>query len=92
MEHYVCMVDLLARFWKISRGKNFHRRNAIWTDINIWGALLSACRIFGEIKMAEHIAKRIMALDSENIELKKKKRYTGESGTRFFFSLSYFQP
>ncbi|XP_073113449.1 pentatricopeptide repeat-containing protein At3g03580 [Elaeis guineensis] len=66
MEHYACMVDLLARSGKLTEAEKFIEEMPLKPDVSIWGALLSACRFSGETKMAERVAEKIMALDSEN--------------------------
>ncbi|XP_022985649.1 pentatricopeptide repeat-containing protein At1g15510, chloroplastic-like isoform X2 [Cucurbita maxima] len=57
--HYTCLVDLLGRAGFVEEAAELIRRLPIAPDSNIWGALLGACRIYGNIdlgcKAAEHL-------------------------------------
>lgn len=59
--HYACMVDLLGRAGQIEEAANLIRDLPIEPDANIWGALLGACRIHGNVELghwaAEHLFK-----------------------------------
>ncbi|XP_064938086.1 pentatricopeptide repeat-containing protein At3g03580-like [Musa acuminata AAA Group] len=66
LEHYACMVDLLGRSGKLEEAEIFIEAMPVQPDISIWGALLSACRIFNETLIAERVCERIMAFDTEN--------------------------
>ncbi|URE36197.1 Pentatricopeptide repeat-containing protein [Musa troglodytarum] len=66
LEHYACMADLLARSGKLEEAEVFIEAMPVQPDISIWGALLSACRIFDETLIAERVCERIMAFDTEN--------------------------
>ncbi|XP_023512567.1 pentatricopeptide repeat-containing protein At1g15510, chloroplastic-like isoform X3 [Cucurbita pepo subsp. pepo] len=57
--HYTCLVDLLGRAGFVEEAAELIRRLPIAPDSNIWGALLGACRIYGNVelgcKAAEHL-------------------------------------
>ncbi|KAG5010990.1 hypothetical protein JHK87_019505 [Glycine soja] len=57
--HYACMVDLLGRAGLMEEAADLIRGLSIIPDTNIWGALLGACRIHGNIELglwaAEHL-------------------------------------
>ncbi|TKY46641.1 Pentatricopeptide repeat-containing protein [Spatholobus suberectus] len=59
--HYACMVDLLGRAGLMEEAADLIRGLSIVPDTNIWGALLGACRIHGNIELglwaAEHLFK-----------------------------------
>ncbi|QCE03539.1 structure-specific endonuclease subunit SLX1 [Vigna unguiculata] len=59
--HYACMVDLLGRAGLMQEALDLIRGLSIVPDTNIWGALLGACRIHGNIELghlaAEHLFK-----------------------------------
>ncbi|KAL9276473.1 hypothetical protein ACSQ67_025987 [Phaseolus vulgaris] len=59
--HYACMVDLLGRAGLMQEAVDLIRGLSIVPDTNIWGALLGACRIHGNIELgnlaAEHLFK-----------------------------------
>ncbi|KAF3785559.1 Pentatricopeptide repeat-containing protein [Nymphaea thermarum] len=57
-EHYACMVDLLGRAGYVHEAEKFANASA-QPDINIWGALLGACRIHGKVEIGDRIRKRM---------------------------------
>ncbi|KAF5746249.1 pentatricopeptide repeat-containing family protein [Tripterygium wilfordii] len=60
IEHYGCMVDLLGRVGRLEEAYNFIRGMKIPPDHIMLGALLSACKIHGNIELGEQIAKLLM--------------------------------
>ena len=65
-EHYACMVDLLGRAGQLNQAWVFIERMPVRPDAGVWGALLGACRIHLNIKLAEVAAKALFDLDAEN--------------------------
>ncbi|KAF8411447.1 hypothetical protein HHK36_003998 [Tetracentron sinense] len=66
LKHYACMVDLLGRSGNLHEAEAMILSMPIVPDGGVWGALLSACRIHNDIKMAERIAKQAIESDPEN--------------------------
>lgn len=66
LEHYACMVDLLARAGKLEKAYNFITKMPIKPDATIWGSLLCGCRIHRDVKLAEKVAERVFELEPEN--------------------------
>ncbi|CAA0824633.1 Pentatricopeptide repeat-containing protein [Striga hermonthica] len=66
IKHYGCMVDLLGRVGRILDAEYLIRKMPWKPDVAIWGALLSACKEFGEIEVAERVVEEILDLDHEN--------------------------
>ncbi|KAG6508670.1 pentatricopeptide repeat-containing protein At1g09190-like [Zingiber officinale] len=66
MEHYGCMVDLLGRRGKVVEAYGLVRSMPMRANAAIWGALLSACRSFGELGMAEVAVKELIELEPWN--------------------------
>ncbi|KAL6137726.1 hypothetical protein ACLB2K_063015 [Fragaria x ananassa] len=64
VEHYACMVDLLGRAGCLLEAYKFIERMPVELDLGIWGALLSACRIYGNVELAELVAAHLSELDS----------------------------
>lgn len=61
-EHHACMVDLLARAGRLEEAKNFvdNRMGDFGEgDANVWGALLNACRIYGNVEIGDGVWKRL---------------------------------
>ncbi|KAF9624724.1 hypothetical protein IFM89_013262 [Coptis chinensis] len=65
MEHYICIVDLLGRGGLLDEACNLIQSMPFEPDVRVWGALLNACRIHGNIKLAEEVSKKIQRLGPE---------------------------
>ncbi|KAL6184432.1 hypothetical protein ACLB2K_045833 [Fragaria x ananassa] len=65
-EHYACMADLLGRAGRLDDAMNLIKSMPMEPTTIVWVALLSACRIHGNIELGEYAADRLAALDSEN--------------------------
>ncbi|KAL5981836.1 hypothetical protein ACLOJK_015902 [Asimina triloba] len=64
IEHYGCMADLLARRGFLNEALDFIAK--IPAEVNshvIWGSLLSACRIHGNVEMGDLVSKQLLQLD-----------------------------
>ncbi|KAF8377216.1 hypothetical protein HHK36_030590 [Tetracentron sinense] len=62
IEHYGCMVDLLGRVGLLEEAEVLILNMPIKPDDVIWKALLSACKMHGNIEMGKRTAKRLMEL------------------------------
>ncbi|XP_072992882.1 pentatricopeptide repeat-containing protein At2g29760, chloroplastic-like [Typha latifolia] len=68
-EHYMCIVDLLGRAGCIDEAYKMITSEmppSIQTHAGIWGALLSACRTYSNVKVGEEAARHLMELEPEN--------------------------
>ncbi|GAB2282889.1 hypothetical protein Dimus_017423 [Dionaea muscipula] len=67
-EHFACMVDLLSRAGLIDEAVEFVKNMPLQAGKDTYGALLGACRIHGNVEIAEEVAGKLFALDldSEN--------------------------
>ncbi|KAF8390355.1 hypothetical protein HHK36_024880 [Tetracentron sinense] len=63
IEHYGCYIDLLARAGFLGRAFEVVKSMPMAPDIVIWRALLSACRIYGDVSVGEQIINYITQLD-----------------------------
>ncbi|KAA8521625.1 hypothetical protein F0562_012298 [Nyssa sinensis] len=63
IEHYGCMVDLLGRAGLLKEARELIKRMEIEPNVIIWGALLSACSIHGDVEIGEWAAYHIFKLD-----------------------------
>jgi pentatricopeptide repeat protein len=59
LEHYTCMVDLLGRAGYLQEAENMIKTMPHKQHVNVWKALLGACRIHGNVEMGERVAKQI---------------------------------
>jgi pentatricopeptide repeat protein len=66
MEHYACMVDLLGRAGCLDEAHDFIKRMPVEPSASVWGALLLACRIHRNIKLAECASKHLIELEPNN--------------------------
>ncbi|EPS70593.1 hypothetical protein M569_04166, partial [Genlisea aurea] len=65
--HYGCMVDLLARSGRISEAEQVIRSMGDGeADVGMWGALLSACKEYGDVEGGERAVREILRLDSNS--------------------------
>ncbi|KAK6160120.1 hypothetical protein DH2020_003501 [Rehmannia glutinosa] len=67
LKHYGCMVDLFGRAGQMEIAYNFIESMPMKPDASIWGALLGACRIHGNVEMGRKASSRLFELDSENV-------------------------
>ncbi|PRQ29211.1 putative tetratricopeptide-like helical domain, DYW domain-containing protein [Rosa chinensis] len=66
LEHYACMVDLLARTGNLTKAYKFINMMPIEPDATVWGSLLCGCRIHHDVKLAEKVAEHVFELEPEN--------------------------
>ncbi|XP_047158997.1 pentatricopeptide repeat-containing protein At4g01030, mitochondrial [Vigna umbellata] len=66
IEHYSCMVDLLGKAGFLDEALDFIHAMPQKADASIWGALLSACRIHKDLKIAEIAARNLLRLEPYN--------------------------
>ncbi|XP_031475333.1 pentatricopeptide repeat-containing protein At3g46790, chloroplastic-like [Nymphaea colorata] len=63
-EHCACVVDMLGRAGKLEEAMSFIRGMSLEPGLEVWGALLGACRIHNKIDLAEAAAKELFVLES----------------------------
>jgi len=66
LEHYACMVDLLGHAGHLQEAENMVMAMHCKQQVAAWMALLGACRIHGNVGMAERVAKQILEMEPEN--------------------------
>jgi pentatricopeptide repeat protein len=66
LEHYTCMVHLLGRAGHLQEAENIIKAMPCIPSVAAWMALLGACRIHGNMEMAERVAKRILEMELPN--------------------------
>ncbi|CAN0886423.1 Pentatricopeptide repeat-containing protein At1g08070, chloroplastic [Linum grandiflorum] len=67
IEQCACMVDLLGRAGCLTEAYEFIESMPIQADPSVWGALLGACRIHDNFKLAELVAEKLIKLDPQDI-------------------------
>ncbi|KAJ8647580.1 hypothetical protein MRB53_000603 [Persea americana] len=66
IEHYGCMVDLLARVGLLEEARRLVEQMPMEPDVLIWGALMAGCRFHGDVGMAEYVGKHLIELEPDN--------------------------
>ncbi|KAG9442839.1 hypothetical protein H6P81_018693 [Aristolochia fimbriata] len=64
--HYACLVDLLARAGRLADALDLIEKMPVKAGKDAWGALLGACRIHGNLELAELAAEKLFVLDPDN--------------------------
>ncbi|KAK9920043.1 hypothetical protein M0R45_028609 [Rubus argutus] len=64
--HYACMVDLLGRAGRVEEAMDLIENMPVDADAIVWGALLSACRTYMKLDLAEVAAKKLIQLEPNN--------------------------
>ncbi|KAG2717132.1 hypothetical protein I3760_03G159000 [Carya illinoinensis] len=62
-QHYACVVDLLGRAGRLDEAYDFITNMPIEPGVSVWGALLSACKIYRHLTLGEFAAKHLFTLD-----------------------------
>ena len=66
MDHYACVVDLLGRSGRFVEAEEFIRDMPVPPNSSIWGPLLAACQLHGNVDLAEKAANELSALEPES--------------------------
>ncbi|KAJ0703320.1 putative tetratricopeptide-like helical domain superfamily [Helianthus annuus] len=63
IEHYACMIDLFGRLGLFGDAIKLINEMPMKPDVVVWGALLGACRIHGNIAIGKQILKQVLELE-----------------------------
>ncbi|CAH9126931.1 unnamed protein product [Cuscuta epithymum] len=66
MDHYLCMVDLLGRADLLDEAYHLIQSMLFQPDVQIWSALLAACRTHRNIELAEEVSNKIRSLGPQS--------------------------
>lgn len=66
MKHYGCVVDLLSRSGNLERAYKFLKAMPTIPDVVVWRILLGACKVHGNIVLAEVVTDELLELDPSN--------------------------
>ncbi|PWA47645.1 Pentatricopeptide repeat-containing protein [Artemisia annua] len=61
--HYACMVDILGRSGKLKEAERFIRSMPIEPGALVWGTLLAACKVHGDVEIGKIAAERFIELE-----------------------------
>ncbi|PIA45168.1 hypothetical protein AQUCO_01700596v1 [Aquilegia coerulea] len=65
VEHYGCLVDLLARAGKVSEAKSVIEKMPMKPSGSIWGAMLNVSKAHGNVELAETALTELLKLEPE---------------------------
>ncbi|XP_023634492.1 pentatricopeptide repeat-containing protein At4g16470 [Capsella rubella] len=65
-QHYAAMVDTLGRSGRLQEAYEFVMKSPCKEHAPVWGSLLGACRIHGNVKLLELAATKFLELDPTN--------------------------
>lgn len=63
LEHQACVVDLLARAGRLEEAERFIEEEMGGLgegDANVWGALLGACRVYGNVEIGDRVWRKLV--------------------------------
>ncbi|KAF6139993.1 hypothetical protein GIB67_020384 [Kingdonia uniflora] len=66
IQHYACVVDMLGRAGMVERAYKFIKAMPIRPNISVWGALLGACRVYGNPKLGKIAADNLFEIDPQD--------------------------
>ncbi|XP_022142608.1 pentatricopeptide repeat-containing protein At4g21300 isoform X1 [Momordica charantia] len=66
MEHYACMADLFGRAGRLDEAFETIKSMPFPPDAGVWGTLLGACHVHGNVELAEVASKYLFDLDPLN--------------------------
>ncbi|GAB4853947.1 hypothetical protein Ancab_018156 [Ancistrocladus abbreviatus] len=64
LQHYACVVDLLGRSGQMDDAHSLITNMSLLPHSEVYGSLLSACRVYGNIKMGANIFQELLKLGS----------------------------
>ncbi|GER40980.1 pentatricopeptide repeat-containing protein [Striga asiatica] len=66
MEHYASLIDLYGRAGRLEDACCVIEKMPFEPDAGVWGTLLGACRMHGNVELAEKASKHLSRLDPQN--------------------------
>ncbi|KAK7410900.1 hypothetical protein VNO78_02105 [Psophocarpus tetragonolobus] len=65
-DHFTCMVDLLGRAGCLDEANDLIKTMPMQPDAVVWGSLLGACKVHGNIKLGKYVAEKLTEIDPFN--------------------------
>ncbi|TKY71972.1 Pentatricopeptide repeat-containing protein mitochondrial [Spatholobus suberectus] len=66
VEHYGCLIDLLGRAGMLHEANKLIKSLSIKGDATAWRTLLSACRIYGDVKLGQRVKDVLNSIYTEH--------------------------
>ncbi|ESQ47492.1 hypothetical protein EUTSA_v10020184mg [Eutrema salsugineum] len=67
LEHYAAVADLLGRAGRLEEAYDFISNMRVEPTGSVWSTLLSSCSVHKNLELAEKVAEKIFAVDSDNM-------------------------
>ncbi|CAH1444992.1 unnamed protein product [Lactuca virosa] len=67
LKHYGCYVDMLGRAGELEKAYDFIKSMPLTPDASVWGALLGACRIYGNTDLGKVVSDKLLEVDEGNV-------------------------
>lgn len=67
LEHYTCIVGLLARMGRLDEAENFMKSNSIQWDIVAWRTLLNACHVHQNYGLGKRVAENVLQMHPDDV-------------------------
>ncbi|KAL4570433.1 hypothetical protein LXL04_026085 [Taraxacum kok-saghyz] len=65
-EHYACVIDLYGRAGRLGEAFETIKSMPFDPDAGVWGTLLGACRVHGDVELAEMASRHLFEMDPGN--------------------------
>ncbi|KNA07918.1 hypothetical protein SOVF_167410 [Spinacia oleracea] len=65
-DHYSCLVDVLSRAGRLYEAYDILAKMSVKATAKAWGALLGACRTYGEVDLAEVAGRALFEIEPNN--------------------------
>ncbi|XP_071715971.1 pentatricopeptide repeat-containing protein At4g38010-like [Rutidosis leptorrhynchoides] len=66
VEHYGCLIDILARAGKLEQAVNFIASMPMKPNLDLWGSVLLGCRVHKNVVLGEFVLSRIKKLGGDD--------------------------
>lgn len=66
IEHYACLIDMFGRYGRLEEARQVIKGMPFTPDAGIWGTLLGACRVHGNLELAEMASEPLFNLEPQN--------------------------
>lgn len=66
MEHYACIIDLFSRAGRLKEAFEAIECMPFDPDAGVWGTLLGACHVHGNVELAELASRHVFDMDPQN--------------------------
>ncbi|KAK8928529.1 Pentatricopeptide repeat-containing protein [Platanthera zijinensis] len=65
-DHYSCVIDMLGRAGRLDEANEMMMRIPGGAHVGALGAMLSACRTYGNVEIGEDVARKLFVLEPDN--------------------------